>query len=184
MKPRYSFIDSAGPHTNLQLRFLDVAEREWNRLVEDLRCDLDADQVNEKERLVLVCVMLGLSASQLMGRNLRGNRAEKTPPPKELFKRHMELVGADPSTVSKLRPDFESLIDVYDSSRHFGETPSGSHYRRIDGLTRSDVSRFINVTLRIWDLTIAWFQKESSPGSLELRSIEDHVHFKRLKETP
>ena len=180
----YCYLDSTGSlgSTNLQLYSLQQAANGWNELVDAIiqRGINDIDHFKERLSFILSC--FGLSLSQLLGQNSPSPDKDKVDQPGDLLGRLLTLNNVGRTTRHRLNSTFRDFLSYYGTVRHFGKNKDDQNYRTIDQLTLQECDRFRRMTIEIWDVIIAMYQRDDNNELGEIRSISEVVGFNDLAE--
>ena len=181
----FCHLDSSGDleHTNLQFYSLKKAADAWNELLDDVT-DAGFDGVDHlRERLTFIVSCLGLSLSQLMGQNCPSPNKEKMDQPGELLSNILNRTSVDRTTKRLLNSTFGDFLKYYGAIRHFGRNLYDKNYEMVQKLTISELDRFRQMTIQIWDLVIGIYrQDEENDIDDDVSSVTDIVSFNRLAE--
>jgi hypothetical protein len=159
--------------TNLQLFSLNQAAKYWDDLIV-LDANAGIQNVEDgSERIAFTLTCLGLSLSQLLGQNSPSPETDKIKSPAQLLGVLLRKALIDPTRRKLLNSTFIDFLSYYDAARHIGKTKDEKQYRRLDELTLSELDRFRQMTLEIWDVILAM------PGNeIDFKSISEVVKFK------
>jgi len=182
----YCYLDSTDSidSTNLQLYSLQQAADRWNELVDTIKQREINDIDYFKERLSFILVCFGLSLSQLLGQNSPSPYKDKVDQPGHLLGRLLTPNNVDRTTQGRLNRTFRDFLSYYGIVRHFGKNKDDQNYRTIDQLTLQELDRFRHMTVEIWDVILAMYQRDDSNnlGEIGSRSISEVVRFSDLPE--
>jgi hypothetical protein len=167
--------------TNLQLYALKKAAEDWNDLVDSIR-EYGIDKIDHfTERLTFIISTLGLSLSQLIGQNCPSPEKDKMDQPGEMFSSLVKRACTDRTAHKRLNSTFRDFLACYAAIRHFGQNKNDKNYHTVDQLTLTELNRFRQMTIEIWDLVIAMYhQDENLIG--ELSSVSELIYFRELEE--
>ncbi|WP_376693907.1 hypothetical protein [Wenzhouxiangella sp. EGI_FJ10409] len=171
-------IDSNGIQSNLQLFTLTVATEQWRMLLLDLENEMEDDFLMLTERLSFISHALAVSLIQLAGQNIAKPYRNSTPFPFELVRDHLTRIKTPEPERAGLLAAFKELVKDYDSFHHFGLVETDRHHDQIASITPERVQNHIDLTTRIWNLTVFWFR---SRGEGDLESISPIEHADHLE---
>lgn len=148
-KPRkhFAFLATGGPDiSNLQLKFWRMAVSKFREIEEEWRRSAIDDEEGDswpsygehdfKVDAAVAIVLAGTSVSELIGQNspAKGNR---TPSPGEGLR---TLLG------SRVPPDADAFIKIYDDLRHFGDAKAEAVWN----VTEDDLCKHLSTAQSIW----------------------------------
>ncbi|TRC71581.1 hypothetical protein FJV80_33230 [Mesorhizobium sp. WSM4310] len=149
MRPYYSLNTDGTSSTNLQLYALKQAQHHWNELSANYLQDKEATK-DLVERCVFIVATLGLSVSQLLGQNDPAPPVGRIASPRAIWKRFV----AQHSLTVISTDEFDKFIDIYDACRHFGVSPDGLGYARLEPLDFEATRGWYELAHRIWSAVI------------------------------